>query len=186
MKKKKEEWERKGERRAGSAKKKRRQKHLRHGEKFPLYPGKGESNAGDTEFSSNVFVANDNPLRRAHDRCREQYGSACVRVVGFDFGVIMPTVRYNARQRTCQPSIRRYFVLHIERERPCSLFAKLICNVTCKTRTTRDTLSRCISVAHPSPPMKFSAPLFSPILLAFLFSRRFPCFRVFLLPVDEQ
>lgn len=94
---KKRERERGGERTDKEEKTERRQKHLRHGEKFPLYLGKGESNAGDTEFSSNVFVANDNPLCRAHDRCSEQYGSTCVRVVGFDFGVIMPTVRYNAR-----------------------------------------------------------------------------------------
>lgn len=114
---------------------KRRQKHLRDGEKFPhCIRAKGESNGGDTEFSSNVFVANDNPLCRAHDRCSEQYGSTCARVVGFDFGVIMPTVRYNARQRTCQPSIRRYSVLHTPRGPATLLLAKLICNVTCDRR----------------------------------------------------
>lgn len=64
MEKKKEERERVGKKKRERKKGKRRQKHLRDGEKFPhCVRAKGESNGGDTEFSSNVFVANDNPPR---------------------------------------------------------------------------------------------------------------------------
>lgn len=63
MEKKKKRRERVGEKKERK-KKRETTKHLRDGEKFPhCVRAKGESNGGDTEFSSNVFVANDNPPR---------------------------------------------------------------------------------------------------------------------------
>lgn len=115
----------------------------------------------------------------AHDRCSEQYGPTCVRVVGFDFGVIMPTVRYNARQRTCQPSIRRYFVLHTE-----TLFAVRKIDLqryTPETRASRYT-PRCISAAHPCHLRNFLRPSSLRFLSSLFFTplHRFPCPRIFL------
>lgn len=82
----------------------------------------------------------------------------------------MPTVRYNARRRTCQPSIRRYSALL---GGPATRAARKIDLQRCYTRPTY-TLERCISAAQlPLPFMKFSAPHFSPPPSSFHLHHRF-------------
>lgn len=135
MEKKKKRRERVGKKKRERKKGKRRQKHLRDGEKFPhCVRAKGESNGGDTEFSSNVFVANDNPpVSCARQMQRTIWLDVCARSRSVLISVLL-CPRSGITRAGERVSRRSVVIPRSSEGLQRGLLAKLICNAVTRDR----------------------------------------------------
>lgn len=135
MEKKKRGGERVGKKKRERKKGKRRQKHLRDGEKFPhCVRAKGESNGGDTEFSSNVFVANDNPpVSCARQMQRTIWLDVCARSRSVLISVLL-CPRSGITRAGERVSRRSVVIPRFSEGLQRGLLAKLICNAVTRDR----------------------------------------------------